>query len=151
MNYKEQEKVAYDVYQRQFAIDGDLTVILVKNNMSFAEIPITDLLKFEKIWFCPFCLTESNKFIQDRQFIKCNNCNNLMTKKTLLFIKNCSNEEFAKWVYNYRQSGFFQGFFQKIKPDFKTWLQKLYELGISYEFWETYKKLKGDNKDNVEI
>ena len=89
-------------------------------------------------WICPFCLETSNKFIiENKGLIKCPNCSNFMRLKTLLFVKDCTNKEYAKWVYEYRLSGFFK------KINFEQWTKKLKELGIAYEFWEEYKKLKG--------
>jgi cupin superfamily acireductone dioxygenase involved in methionine salvage len=61
-----------------------------------------------------------------------------MKVKTILFIQDCSNQEYAQWVYNYRLSGFFS------KINFEKWNKKLKDLGIAYEFWEEYKKLKGE-------
>jgi hypothetical protein len=69
-----------------------------------------------------------------------------MKLKTLLFIQSCSNEEYAKWVFDYRLCGFFH----KIKSgnnSFEKWNKKMKELGISYEFWEKYKQLKGEFKE----
>jgi len=62
-----------------------------------------------------------------------------MRVKTILYIQECSNQEYARWVYEYRLSGFFK------KINFDLWAKKLKDLGIAYEFWEEYKKLKGED------
>jgi hypothetical protein len=53
-------------------------------------------------------------------------------------------KQFAKWVFEYRLSGFFS------KINFKEWNQKLWELGVSQEFWEEYKLLRGDTTKEEE-
>ena len=70
---------------------------------------------------------------------KCPNCSNFTRLKTLLFVKDCTNQEYAKWVFDYRLSGFFK------KINFELWTKKMHKLGMSYEFWEKYKELKGEN------
>jgi hypothetical protein len=72
-----------------------------------------------------------------------------MKIKTLLFVKDCTNIEYAKWVYEYRLSGFFT----KLKSgnnSFEKWNKKMKELGINYEFWDEYKKLKGEDVEPQE-
>jgi transposase-like protein len=89
---------------------------------------------------CPFCLNVNtlDKFKKDRAWYKCPKCNSLLIAKTCVSIIKMNPKQFAKWVFEYRLSGFFS----KIK--FKEWTQKLYELGVSQEFWEEYKLLRGD-------
>jgi hypothetical protein len=57
-------------------------------------------------------------------------------------VKEMNVEDFARWVFEYRLSGFWE----KVFPNFETWNKKLKDLGINYEFWENYKRLKGDNE-----
>jgi hypothetical protein len=135
---KEILQLEYDKKQTQFALDGEL---IINQKVIDDNTPIEALINSSNFWICPFCLETSNKFIiENKGLIKCPNCSNLMKLKTLLFVKDCSNEEYAKWVFNYRLSGFFK------KINFEKWISKMKELGMSYEFWEEYKKLKGDNE-----
>jgi hypothetical protein len=142
-SYQEILEMEYDKKQMQFAIDGTL---IINQKVINEQTPIKALINNVNIWICPFCLEESNKFtIESHGLIKCSNCKVEMKIKTLLFVKDCSNSEYARWVFEYRLSGFFS------KINFEKWNKKLKELGISYEFWETYKKLRGDNlEDNKE-
>jgi hypothetical protein len=133
---KEIIQLEYDKKQRQFTVDGSLII----NKKFLAEnSPIDAIINKSNSWICPFCLETSNKFtIESHGLIKCPNCSNEMRVKTVLFIKDCSNKEYAEWVFNYRLSGFFK------KINFEKWIKKLKELGISYDFWDEYKRLKGD-------
>src|SRR5208282_1990417 len=100
---KEILQLEYDKKQMQFALDGSIIInqVLVNENT-----PIIALINEANFWICPFCLENSNKYIiENKGLIKCPNCSNLMKMKTLLFIKDCSNEEYARWVYEYRLSG----------------------------------------------
>lgn len=115
-----------------------------KNNRKYIiEKPKID---FNTKVLCPFCLTDNtlDKFAKDRAWYKCPNCNNLLTLKTCVNIIKMNPKQFAKWVFEYRLSGFFS----KIK--FKEWNQKLWELGVSQEFWEEYKLLRGDTTKEEE-
>ena len=135
---KEILQLEYDKKQTQFAIDGEL---IINQKVIDENTPIDALINISNFWICPFCLETSNKFIiENKGLIKCPNCSNLMKMKTLLFVKDCSNEDYAKWVFNYRLSGFFK------KINFEKWTAKMHELGMSHEFWEEYKKLKGENE-----
>jgi hypothetical protein len=140
-SYKEVLKLEYDKRQMQFAIDGTL---IINKRIINEKTPILALINEAKYWICPFCLETSNKFIiENKGLIKCPNCLINMKIKTLLFVKDCTNQEYAKWVYEYRLSGFFT----KLKSgnnSFEKWNKKMQELGINYEFWEEYKKLKGE-------
>lgn len=139
LTYKEIQKMEYDKQQTQFSLDGAL---IIKEKIINEYTPLYVLINENHKYLCPFCLEESNKFtIESHALIKCPNCTNQMKLKTLLFIKECSNQDFAKWVYEYRLSGFFK------KINFEKWSKKLKELGIAYEFWEEYKKLKGTNTE----
>jgi transposase-like protein len=95
---------------------------------------------------CPFCLNVNtlDKFQKDRAWYKCPDCNQLLTVKTCVSIIKMNPKQFAKWVFEYRLSGFFG------KIDFKKWNTKLWELGVSKEFWEEYKLLRGDSTQEEE-
>lgn len=140
-SYKEVLELEYDKKQMQFAIDGTL---IINKKIIDENIPLIVLINEKKFYICPFCLETSNKYmIKNKGLLSCPNCLIDMKLKTLLFIQNCTNEEYAKWVFDYRLSGFFT----KLKSgnnSFEKWNKKMKELGISYEFWEEYKKLKGD-------
>jgi hypothetical protein len=136
-SYKEVLELEYDKKQMQFAIDGTL---IINQKIINEQTPINVLINNSNIWICPFCLEESNKFsIESHGLIKCPNCKVEMKIKTLLFVKECSNIDYARWVFEYRLSGFFS------KINFEKWNKKMKDLGISYEFWNEYKKLRGDN------
>jgi hypothetical protein len=137
MDYKEIEKRQYDEQQMVLNPDGSIS----KNPLKCAKkIDNTD---YTILVFCPFCLEQISlwKFKLVIGFRICPNCQNKMLLKTLT--TDMSAESFAQWVYNYRLNGFFS----KIFPDFETWNKKLYALGLSHDFWEEYKKLKGENED----
>jgi len=145
---KEILQLEYDKKQMQFAIDGSL---IINQKIINEQTPLTALINKSNYWICPFCLVTSNNFtIENKGIVVCQNCLIGMKMKTLLFIKDCSNEAYARWVYEYRLSGFFK----KLKSgnnSFEKWIEKMKELGISYEFWEEYKKLKADyNKTELE-
>lgn len=139
MDYKEYTKMKQDKQQLKFGLTANLT-----NNDSFLAIEQYKL-NFDSNVICPFCLTITKfdkGFKINKQFYQCLNCKNDMTKKTLSTIINMNPEEFAQWVYSYRLSGFFN----KIKPDFKTWLNTLetFDNNYSRRFWNKYKELRGD-------
>jgi hypothetical protein len=146
-SYKEVLQLEYDTKQMQFAIDGTL---IINKKIIDEQTPIIALINEKNFWICPFCLETSNKFIiENKGLIKCPNCLISMKMKTLLFIKDCSNEEYARWVYEYRLSGFFF----KLKSgnnSFEKWNKKMKELGFSYEFWDEYKRLKGEDIEEPE-
>ena len=142
---KEILQLEYDKKQMQFALDGTL---IINQKVINEQTPLISLINEQNYWICPFCLENSNKFIiENKGLIKCPNCSNFMKLKTLLFIKDCSNFEYAQWVFDYRLSGFFK------KINFELWIKKMHELGMSCEFWEKYKELKGEsekeNKDEI--
>lgn len=141
---KEILQLQYDKQQMQFAIDGS---IIINKKVIDEQTPLTALINKSNYWICPFCLVLSNNFtIENKGLIVCNNCLIGMRLKTLLFIKDCSNIEYANWVFNYRLSGFFA----KLKSgnnSFEKWNKKMKDNGMSYEFWEEYKKLKGENTE----
>ena len=96
---------------------------------------------------CVFCLytTKLQKFFKTDAkgrtiaLVECPECHNKMRLKTLL--TDMTPQEYAKFVYGYRLSGFWQ------KAPFATFTKRLREMGISNEFWSEYKKLKGEDTE----
>ena len=140
MDYKQKQKMEYDI--KQSVLNPDLSIS--KNPHKYAKEQSEK--DFTKIVMCPFCLntTELWRFKFDGGLRICSNCLNKMRVETLLKIS--SIVEFANFVFDYR----FSGFWNKIYPDFKKWNEKLYELKLAREFWDEYKKLKGDPVKNYE-
>jgi hypothetical protein len=140
LTQKEILQLEYNKKQLQFALDGSL---IINKKVLDEQTPIDAIINEQNYYLCPFCLEKSNKYIiENKGLVKCPNCLVNMKVKTILFVQDCSNQEYAKWVYEYRLSGFFK------KINFEKWSKKLKELGIVYEFWEEYKRLKGE--DNLE-
>lgn len=136
LSYKDIQKLEYDKKQMQFSIDGSL---IINSKVIDECTPIHILINKDNYYLCPFCLENHNNFsVESHGLVKCSKCNNQMKPKTLIFVTHCTNEEFAKWVFEYRLSGFFK------KINFVQWNKKLKELGIAKEFWDEYKKFKGD-------
>lgn len=134
MNYKIAEKMRYNKKQTMLSDKG-----CIPNDKKYAQEQYD--LKFDSMCLCPFCL-ETNYFSGFKNnggYVECPNCKNLMMIKTLCNILKFTNREFGKWAFDYRLSGFWD----KVYPSFKIWNEKLHKSGISYEFWEEYKKLKG--------
>lgn len=140
------EKALYDKLQFRLGKNG-----ITPNTFKYARKEVKDLIKNNRL-LCPFCLEifHLSDFIYINSLYKCKNCNNRITGKTLeiVFKLLCCEkpdiEGFAKWVYGYRLNGFFQ------KINFEKWNKNLHFLGFSYEFWDYYKKLKGENKKEYE-
>lgn len=139
-NYKIQEKMRYDKEQTQLTKKG-----CKSNPHKYAEK--IDKANYDMIVLCPFCLnqTQLGKFEKHHGFYKCLICSNQMALRTL--VKEMKIEDFAKWVFDYRLSGFWN----KVYPNAKGWFKKLYELGISKEFWDNYNRLKGESKSKNEF
>lgn len=120
---------------------------IAPNPNNFAKIFFADKVK-DKMVICPFCLNIEylSSYILDKGLYKCKYCKNRMTEKTLNIIFDIFNQQkidiaaYALWVYNYRLSGFFE------KVDFKYWNNQMWKMSISQEFWDNYKRLKGESK-----
>lgn len=97
---------------------------------------------------CPFCLHADYYFRFEVKLKSgktsgrclCPDCGRKMMRESLT--KSMSVEEYAQWVFDYSRSGFWQ------KINFKVWNERLYQLGISREFWDKYKSLKGETVYN---
>ena len=108
-----------------------------------AEITQFTAVNCNQMVMCPFCLFQaklSSFFISTKKGIsqgraQCPECHNGMLMKSLWADMNA--KEYAKWVYDYRVNGFWQ------KCPFATWRTRLKAIGWAYDFWNTYKGLKG--------
>ena len=136
-----------DLSQACFTVQGDLEKMRA---VIFRENTGCDLTK---VVLCPFCLLEGplQKFlVSTKKGIsaargRCPHCENGMMLRTLTH--DWTVPEYAKWVYQYSGSGFWQ----KI-PSFEVWKERLRQRGWSTEFWDTYKQLKEESprEENVE-
>lgn len=135
INLRKQMKAWEDKAQAKFSQDGTLQV----------EKPAkTVVTSVEGYLFCPFCLYRAkvSKFLVSTKkgishsMAKCPSCNNGMRMRSLTM--KSSIEGYAKWVFDYSLSGFWQ------KCPYKKWSERLKALGWSRRFWDEYKKLKGE-------
>lgn len=127
INFKERMKITFDKKQTKFKENG-LTDI--------EEV----MINFNKIYLCPFCLYKGKygTFLTSirQDLVKCPECDNSILVETL--VKEMTVKEFARWVYRYSFSGFWQ------KCNFKIFNKRLMFMGIAREFWDEYKRLKGE-------
>lgn len=132
VDWKEQHRIHMDKEQTRLSKDG-----CVPNTFKFAEKELH--YNYETKVLCPFCLTLDYlyKFPKKDGLRACVNCGNKMMTSTL--VKDMTTEEFAQWVFDYRKLGFWQ----KVYPSFQEWKKRLKDLGLAYDFWEYYNKLKG--------
>jgi hypothetical protein len=145
------EQLAYfDKEQTLFTQEGSIK----PNDFQFAE-KVLAIRTDEKV-ICPFCLTPDKLHVfvirkktgVDHHSAYCPYCRTLMNLKTVLSVYKMTGAQFAKWVYEYNFGGRNQ-FFRKV--NFNEWKERLKVLGLSYDFWEEYKKLKGEwNTRSVE-
>lgn len=162
--YRMQEKAKYDKLQTQLSFTKTdckkecykcknkeckfYNLTITPNNNSYAQVPILDQIKGKELT-CPYCIntnkSENYKPTNRIDITECPNCKNHVMYKTLIYITSLKDvSEFAEWVYNNRINEFFQ------KINFEKFNEKLFELGISREFWDNYKRLKGENQQNEE-
>lgn len=139
-----EEKAIYDKLQTKLTPQG-----IAPNTFKYAKKSISETIG-QKMLLCPFCLEHYYywQFKYDKGFYECKHCKNLMKGSTLVLMFEVFNKElidaekYAKFVYGYRTSGFFK------KINFKEWCEKLHYWNISFEFWNEYKKLKGEQQNN---
>jgi len=135
--YKLQEKLRYDKAQTELDEKG------LHPNTKFYAIKKLEIKYDEKI-LCPFCFNydEFQLFNKEGRLYKCPICKNCITLKTANDIRFMTSEQFAKWVFDYRLSGFWD---KIINKDFKEWNKRLYDVGFGFgiNFWDNYKILKG--------
>lgn len=139
VSWKEQMKVSDDKKQTILSPKG-----CSPNPNKYATY--IDKHDFTSVVMCPFCLRKDflHTFEHKSGLYICSECGNKMMLNTL--VKKMDVRDFARWVYEYRKNGFFQ----KVYPDFKEWSKRLNDMGISYDFWEFYKELRGDVVENDE-
>lgn len=144
VSWKDKQKVYYDKQQTKLSIDG-----CEQNSFMFAKnLPN---IEYWMVVTCPFCLEHNQfwRFKKKQGLYKCPICTNEMMLTTLAITFDLSTNEaienFAQWVFNYRRNGFFQ----KIYPKFEKWNKRLWELKISFVFWQKYNKLKGECNNEV--
>lgn len=132
--YQISDKLDRDLNQTKLSSSG-----CVSNIAKYAKKDLQ--INFNEMVLCPFCLewSEWHLFKRTKGFYECIHCHNHMTFKTAYNIRKMNPREFAKWVFDYRMNGFFS------KINFQKWNNNLYEYGLSFEFWQEYKKLRGDN------
>ena len=157
--WRVQSKASEDKQQQVFCVTASQGVELKSNHNKFATITEKGIDPFLNVR-CPFCLSHLplTKFLItrydrkgrskgfDRGKGKCPECGQGMRLQTLVSMRQWmlvkSPEEgvflYAAWVWEYRRSGFFQ----KIK--FAQFNSMLKSMGWSREFWDQYKRLKGD-------
>lgn len=107
----------------------------------------TKVINTNPVFNCPFCLYigtlrefyVKTKHGYSKKRAKCPDCRNLMRMDTLT--RHISVEDYATWVYYYAMSGFWQ------KCPFDKFKHRLYALGMSRQFWDRYKELKGGEKE----
>lgn len=145
VSWKEQQKMLED--SRQYQLNPDLTIT---KNKSFL-IENKPKIEFDMVVLCPFCLMsyELDKFSLRKGLRVCPNCGSKLKLSTLAEISDL--DRFVEFVFHYR----FSGFWSKICLDvlenenrdarFREWNKRLRNLGLSLQFWEKYKNLKGDS------
>lgn len=109
----------------------------------------TNKIFTEQIVLCPFCLHREKlrgflNYVRKGEYAKrgkCRECKSVMLVESLVYISNMTPKLFAKWVYDYP----YPLFFAKVSESktFDIFCDRLKRMGISYEFWEQYKELKG--------
>lgn len=153
-----QERAKEDLHQQIFGFSASHEVELKENPNKFATVQEKGIDPFLKTR-CPFCLCfhpitkflitkydkKGNNKGYNRGSGKCPECGQGMQLKTLVSMRKWTIEDpvagvklYAAWVYEYRKSGFFQ----KIK--FAEFNSMLKSMKWSREFWDHYKRLKGD-------
>ena len=146
------EKLNRIYYHNRLISDKKQTLLApegcIKNPNINAEIPPKEQIQGKNL-ICPYCLriAEYYKFkFRKGELFECEHCKSKLRAYTLMYMYNIFQDRdnfipvYAEWVYNNRTNGFFQ------KIDFQDWNQQLSFLGIQYEFWENYKRIKGENQ-----
>jgi hypothetical protein len=143
--YNREQLICFD--KEQTFLNNDLSI--KQNDYHFAEKIIR--LELNNKVLCPFCLSYDilRKFLIikkdgiNKHLAYCPFCRVSLQVKTLLTVTKMNMKEFAKWVfeYNFGKNSFFN------KVNFKEWNKKLKIMGLATEFWDEYKKLKGERGD----
>jgi len=104
----------------------------------------TTTITVDDVVYCPYCLhkdsitrfyTKTKHGVSEKLF-KCPECEQGMRKETLT--KKMTPEEYAVWMYDTKT-------WDRVR--FGVWKERLKEYGISWRFWDAYKKHKGEMKE----
>ena len=137
--YLREELAKADYSQAYFTREGQIEAL---RTAAFKEGTGLDL---NKIVFCPFCLADDKVqrfLVSTKKGIstgraQCPTCGQGMMLRNI--VKDWTPETYAKWVYEYSGSGFWQ------KINFELWKDRLYARGWSQAFWDVYRQLKSDS------
>jgi hypothetical protein len=142
--YKREQKIITD--KQQIRLD---TLDFMKSPLVTEQIE----LKLSQIVICPFCLYRSilEKFLFScgkglhKSLGFCPDCGNKATFRTLIKMPTWTPQEYAKFVFDYVQNGFWD------KCNYGKWSTRMkLDLEICNAFWEKYKLLKGEKQENYE-
>lgn len=139
--FQRQESIKNEKEQLMFTSGGGL-----KPNPNIVAVSHDFSLPMSKKISCPFCLglSEFRLFLVStkagisRSMGHCPLCDQGMQLRSLVHMDKSTAKEYAGWVFRYR------GFFKKIK--FNEWKGRLKIMGWTQEFWDEYKRLKGERE-----
>lgn len=149
--FKDQEQA---VFSKEMLQAMGLLQVEKKPAVQVVQEEKLGLSPYEKA-LCPFCLS----YRQVSQFListkkgfdlgkgRCSECGNGVQWKTLRFMKVCSPEQYAVWVWDYKKSGFFK------KINFAKWRVALSNMqtrerdNFGARFWARYSELKKELED----
>jgi hypothetical protein len=139
-------------WERDIESKADLKQLFFKDGQLTQKPPpeVTITAFNDKIYTCPFCLYQSStgKFVISTKsgFHKglglCPECKNKSQWVTLH--RRWRIRQFALFVYQYRLSGFWQ------KCKYERFNTRLRLIGQLDNFWNEYRRLKGDTEDDNE-
>jgi hypothetical protein len=141
--YNREVDAKYDSKQVHFGESGELKA---------PEPPEPELVEtgfavpLDKNVLCPFCLNTGalqTFLVSTKEGVShakghCPKCNTGMMLKNL--IREWTPTTYAEWVFGYRRD-----FFKKI--DFQAWGQRLKALEWDKPFWDRYRELKSESKE----
>lgn len=138
--YKMREKAQDDKLQARISAKGE---ILPTKAQTLQETFTTNLNMQVN---CPFCLCKEKlqKFLVStakgisQSRAECPECHITMRMSSLT--AEMTPEQYARWVFDYRANGFWQ------KCKYAVWKKRLVEYGWASQFWEMYKKLRGQDE-----
>lgn len=157
--YDKSQKMMYD--KQQTVLTPKDLLPISPNFKSFAEKYLSYTIFDERKVFCPFCLgqyqinaflIQTKKGTINKLLGLCPDCKNEMHLKTLDKLVKMSMQEFARWVFDYRLSGFWskvtRGETNRELSDkyFKEFNQRLRNFENYQDFWDYYKLLKGTDE-----
>ena len=152
--WRTQEKAHNDEAQTVFFTDKEGQTDFKGNPARYTKIEQKGIDPY-KMTTCPFCLS----YLRLQKFLisdakgkginkgrgKCPECGEGLQLKTLVMMATATPEQYAKFCYDYRRSGFWQ---KKIgEARFPTWKRRLALMKWTQPFWNEYKKLRGDTVD----